>query len=89
MKTKLRNARTVIKRELHVLRLVGIHPDTPWFSKTCLILALGYLALPFDLIPDFIPIIGQLDDLIIVPGLVWLALRLTPADVLANCRQQS
>jgi uncharacterized membrane protein YkvA (DUF1232 family) len=44
--------------------------------------------LPFDLIPDFLPVIGHLDDLIIVPGLVWLALRLIPPAVMNECRAQ-
>ncbi len=51
---------------------------TPRISKIFLWLALGYLMMPFDLIPDFIPVIGQVDDLIIVPGLVFLALKFIP-----------
>ena len=51
---------------------------TPRISKIFLWLALGYLMMPIDLIPDFIPVIGQIDDLIIVPGLIFLALKFIP-----------
>lgn len=51
-------------------------------------LAVGYLLLPFDLIPDFIPILGQLDDLVIVPSLFYLGIKCVPAAVVAGCRQQ-
>jgi uncharacterized membrane protein YkvA (DUF1232 family) len=49
-------------------------------------LAIGYLLMPFDLIPDFLPIIGQLDELVIIPLLLYLALKLTPLDIIAACR---
>lgn len=51
-------------------------------------LAVGYLLLPFDLIPDFIPVLGQLDDLAIVPSLFWLSIKCVPPQVIAECRQQ-
>ena len=50
-------------------------PDTPWSAKLLLIAAIAYFLSPIDLIPDFIPIIGYFDDLIIVPLLIWLAFR--------------
>ena len=65
------------------------HPQTPRLAKVLLGLAVGYLLLPFDLIPDFIPILGQLDDLVIVPGLFWLGIRCVPPAVIAECRQQA
>lgn len=51
-------------------------------------MAIGYLLLPFDLIPDFIPVIGHLDDLVIVPGLIYLALKMIPDEVVAECRRK-
>ena len=58
-------------------------------AKWLLWLAISYVLLPFDLIPDFIPVLGQLDDALIVPGLVYLALRMIPKDVIAECREQT
>jgi uncharacterized membrane protein YkvA (DUF1232 family) len=84
---KLRRLAREFKHELAVYRRVLKHPDTPAPAKMLLGLAAGYVVMPFDLIPDFIPVLGQLDDLIIVPGLVWMALKQTPAHVIEECRQ--
>lgn len=86
MRGRLAALATAFKRELEIYRCALRHPDTPWFAKALLGLAVGYALLPFDLIPDFLPVIGHLDDLIIVPGLVWLALRLIPSAVMNDCR---
>jgi uncharacterized membrane protein YkvA (DUF1232 family) len=64
------------------------HPQTPLLAKFLLGLAVAYLLLPFDLIPDFIPVIGQLDDVLIVPGLIYLALKMTPDSVVGDCRKE-
>jgi uncharacterized membrane protein YkvA (DUF1232 family) len=77
-----------LKTELAVYRLVLKHERTPWLAKVLLGMAVGYVLMPFDLIPDFIPVLGQLDELLIVPGLVILALKLTPEEVVSECRQK-
>jgi len=77
-----------LKQEFAVYRLVLEHPQTPWVSKLFLGLAVGYLLLPFDLIPDFIPILGQLDDVVIIPVLLYVALLFIPASVIQSCREQ-
>lgn len=64
------------------------HPQTPLLAKVLLGLAVGYLLLPFDLIPDFIPVIGHLDDVMIVPGLIYLALKMIPDEITNACRDQ-
>lgn len=56
-------------------------------AKFLLWLSVAYVLLPFDLIPDFLPIIGQLDDLVIVPGLIYLALKIIPDALILECRE--
>ncbi len=84
----LREVAARFKKEFAVYRLVLKHPHTPLLAKILLGLAIGYALLPFDLIPDFIPVIGHLDDLVIVPGLVVLALWLIPQTVVDECRKE-
>lgn len=88
MQTKLKQIAQLLKTELAVYRLVLRHAQTPIAAKVLLGLAVGYVLLPFDLIPDFIPLIGHLDDAIIVPGLIYLALHLIPEQVMTECRMR-
>ena len=75
-----------IKREFKVYRLILGDRRTPRMAKFLLTLALFYAVSPVDLIPDFIPVLGFLDDLLIIPSLVFLALRFVPNEVVADCR---
>jgi uncharacterized membrane protein YkvA (DUF1232 family) len=84
----MRAAAAAVKHEIKVYRLVAKHPRTPRRAKWLLGGALAYLVSPLDLIPDFIPVVGLLDDAVIVPLLVCLALRAVPAEVVAECRRQ-
>lgn len=70
MHARLAALARVFKCEFAVYRCALADPDTPWPAKVLLGLAVGYTLLPFDLIPDLLPVIGQRDDLIIVPDLV-------------------
>jgi uncharacterized membrane protein YkvA (DUF1232 family) len=74
------------RRELIVYQRVLADPRTPITAKLFLGLAIGYLCMPFDLIPDFIPVLGHLDDVVIVPALVYAALRLIPQELVAEHR---
>lgn len=85
---RLREIAARLKTELAVYRRILKHPQTPRLAKILLWLAVGYALLPFDLIPDFIPVIGHLDDLVIVPGLVLMALYLIPAALVEDCRKE-
>jgi uncharacterized membrane protein YkvA (DUF1232 family) len=86
MPERFKRARQDFTREIQVYQLVVQDPRVPKRAKWLLAIALGYLLSPIDLIPDFIPVLGYLDDVLIVPALVWLAHRAIPKDVLRDCR---
>lgn len=85
---KLKSFSKQLKQELTVYRLVLKHPKTPWLAKLFLGLAVAYLLLPFDLIPDFIPVLGQLDEVVIIPILVYIALLFIPKTIIQDCKKQ-
>ena len=72
-------------RRCHAL-VRGQASADPWVAKALGVVVVAYALSPIDLIPDFIPVLGVVDDLLLLPGLIWLAVRLVPPDVLAQCR---
>lgn len=87
MTHRLKGMARRVRWQMRVYRLIAQHPATPRLSRWCLAAAVGYALTPFDLIPDFIPVLGQVDDVLIIPGLIALGLWLVPSDVIAECRQ--
>lgn len=80
---------THLKSETYALYLVYRDPRVPWYAKAFAGLVVAYAFSPIDLIPDFIPILGYLDDLVLIPLGVALSLRMIPAEVLAECRERA
>jgi uncharacterized membrane protein YkvA (DUF1232 family) len=78
-----------LKTEVFALCLAMKDPRVPWYSKLLMALIVGYAISPIDLIPDFIPIIGQIDDLIIVPAGIALVIKMIPKRVMEEYRQKA
>jgi uncharacterized membrane protein YkvA (DUF1232 family) len=78
-----------LKTEIVALYLASKHPRTPWYAKVLAALIIGYALSPIDLIPDFIPVAGYLDDLIIIPAGIALLIKIIPRDVLEECRAKA
>ncbi len=79
----------LLKTETHALYLAYKDPRVPRYAKAFMIAVIGYALSPIDLIPDFIPILGYIDDLIIIPAGVFLALKMIPREVLDECREKA
>ncbi len=78
-----------LKGELSVLTYAQQHPDTPWYAKVLILSVVAYALSPIDLIPDFIPVLGLLDDLILLPLGIYLALKLIPKEVTLEARERA
>lgn len=75
-----------LKRDVHAIWIAARDPRTPWPARLLALAVAAYALSPIDLIPDFVPVLGHLDDLVLVPVGLWLVLRLVPAQVLADAR---
>jgi uncharacterized membrane protein YkvA (DUF1232 family) len=89
MIARLREWARAVKRDVVVLALAARDPAVPLAAKLLAGAVAAYALSPIDLIPDFIPVLGLLDDLLLVPAGIWLALRLIPPDVLADLRARA
>jgi len=78
-----------LKRDSYALYLASRDPRVPWYAGALAAAIAAYALSPIDLIPDFIPVIGYLDDLILLPLGIWLAVSLIPDDVMAECRSKA
>ena len=89
MLQQLKQQAKVLKNELRALYLAYQDPRVPWYAKLVVACVVAYALSPIDLIPDPIPVLGYLDDLILIPLGIKLALKMIPAQVMADCRMQA
>lgn len=75
--------------QIRAVHLACRHPGTPWYAKAAAVCVVAYAVSPIDLIPDFIPVLGYLDDVVLVPLGIALVLRLVPRQVMEECRRQA
>jgi len=78
-----------LKSEIYALYLASKHSRTPWHAKVLAAFIIGYALSPIDLIPDFIPVVGYLDDLILIPLGIALLIKIIPKDILEECRAEA
>jgi uncharacterized membrane protein YkvA (DUF1232 family) len=87
--SRLKDQAAALKKEAYALFIATRDPRVPWYAKAFMGLVLAYAFSPIDLIPDFIPVLGYLDDLIIVPIGITLTLKMIPAQVMIDARKQA
>lgn len=75
-----------LKKQIIIVYLAYMHKDVKWYKKAFLLLILAYAASPIDLIPDFIPVLGMLDDIILIPLGVLFAIKIIPKEVWEDCK---
>jgi uncharacterized membrane protein YkvA (DUF1232 family) len=85
---ELKRRARYLKSETFALYLAARDPRTPWYAKLVVAGIVAYAFSPIDLIPDFVPVLGYLDDLVLIPAGIALAIRLVPDPVLMECRAQ-
>lgn len=78
-----------VKRDIHALYLAGRDRRVSWYVKGLAILLAAYAVSPIDLIPDFIPLVGYLDDLVLLPLGIYFVVKLIPAEIMDECRAQA
>src|SRR5262245_41310645 len=86
---RLRAAIDRLQREVHALGLACRDPRVPWYAKALAAAVVAYAVSPIDLIPDFIPVIGYLDDALVIPLGVALVIRMIPSEVMDECRARA
>lgn len=87
--SKLTERAQKLKTDVPAIFLALKEKQTPWYAKILALTVVVYALSPIDLIPDFIPVLGYLDDIIILPALIALCIRMIPRDVFENCRARA
>ena len=87
MRERLKRWARSVRRDVHAIYLAARDPRTPWYAKALALCVAGYALSPIDLIPDVIPVIGYLDDAIIVPLGILAVVKLIPPDIMAESRE--
>ena len=80
---------SLLRRDIVALSLAARDPRVPWYAKAVAAVVAAYALSPIDLVPDFIPVLGQIDDLILVPLGIWLVVKLIPEPVMADLRARA
>ncbi len=86
---RLKQAAGDLKHQTYTLYFAYQDARTPWYAKIFTAVIVAYAFSPIDLIPDFIPVLGYLDDLVLIPAGIWLALKMVPAEVMADSRARA
>lgn len=89
MLSRIKSWASALKRDAHAIYLASGDPRVPWYAKALAIALAAYALSPIDLIPDFIPVIGYLDELILLPLGIWLVVSLIPPDIMAEYRAKA
>lgn len=86
---RLKQRAELLTKDLLALHFAYLAPSTGWLPKSIILLTLAYALSPIDLIPDFIPVLGYIDDLVIIPALISLSIKLIPDDVMHDARNKA
>jgi len=89
MLSRIKSWAAKLKRDGHAIYLASRDPRVPWYAKALAIAVAGYALSPIDLIPDFIPVVGYLDELILLPLGIWLVVALIPPDIMVEYRARA
>ena len=89
MLPKLKAQAARLKRNIAALYLAARDPRTPWYAKAFIAAVVAYALSPIDLIPDFIPILGYVDDLLLLPLGIYVAIKLIPPEIMSDCRARA
>ena len=87
--TTIRKHAITLRKDITVITLIYRHPGTPWHVKVFTALIAAYALSPVDLIPDFIPLLGYLDDIILIPAGIYFILRMVPESIVIECREKA